>query len=168
MASRPTSETSSRSSASSDKGAADVRAHSAIHVLKGAVTKVLGPRRFTFGQAWEGGAGILKARSEAPPAPQEVSKVEVAANNKVSEDAEILDFEMDRQEAEGHFGTGIYDLCPAPREGVLLHIVRIEGWEASCCSMDHVGSTGSIGAMRIDGVAFDDAKKELELRFHLL
>ena len=168
MASRPTSGISSRSSTSSEKGAADVRAHSAIHVLKGAVTKVLGPRRFTFAQVWEGGAGILKARSEASSTPQEVSKVEVAANNKVSEDAEILDFEMDRQEAERHFGTGIYDLCPAPKEGVLLRIVRIEGWDASCCSMDHVGSTGSIGAMRIDGAAFDDAKKELELRFHLL
>jgi hypothetical protein len=28
----------------------DARAHSAVHVLKGAVTQVLGPRRFTFAQ----------------------------------------------------------------------------------------------------------------------
>ena len=41
---------------------------------------------------------------------QDVSKIEVAANNKVAEDAEIMEFEMDRQEAEGHFGTSIYDL----------------------------------------------------------
>ncbi len=168
MASRPTSGTSSRSSTSSDKGAADVRAHSAVHVLKGAVTHVLGPRRFTFGQVWEGGAGILKARSEASPTPEEVSKIEAAANNKVSEDVEILDFEMDRQEAEGHFGTGIYDLCPAPKGEALLHIVRIDDWEVSCCSKGHVGSTGSIGEMNIDGATFDNARKEVEFRFRLL
>jgi alanyl-tRNA synthetase len=74
---------------------------------------------------------------------------------------------MDRQEAEGHFGTSIYDLCPAQEAGVLLHIVRIQDWEVCCCSKSHVESTGSIGAMRIDGAAFDEEGKELELRFHL-
>ena len=38
--------------------------------------------------------------------------MEAAANRKIAEDAEIVEFKMDRQEAEGHFGTGIYDLCP--------------------------------------------------------
>ena len=75
---------------------------------------------------------------------------------------------MERQEAEGHFGTGIYDLCPAPEAGTLLNIVRIQDWEASCCTQKHVESTGSIGAMKIDGAAFDGAAKELELKFHLL
>jgi Ser-tRNA(Ala) deacylase AlaX len=132
------------------------------------VTKILGPKRFTYAQIWGGKSGILKARSDAAPTAQEISKIEVAANNKVSEDAELLDFEMDRQEAEGHFGTGICDLCPAPEAGALLHIVRIQDWEVSCCSMNHVGSTGSIGAMKIDGVGFDGAGKELELKFHLV
>jgi alanyl-tRNA synthetase len=148
--------------------APDVRAHSAVHVLKGAVTKVLGPKRFTFALVSEGNGGILKAKSDAQPTAQEVSKIQVAANNKVSDDAEFSDFEMERQEAEGHFGTNIYDLCPAPEAGALLHIVRIENWEASCCFKAHVGSTGSIGAIRIDSAEFDDARKELELRFHLL
>ena len=161
MASRPTSETSSRSSTSSPGTDGEVRAHSAIHVLKGAVTKILGPKRFTYAQIWGGRSGILKAKSDAPPTAQEISKIEVAANNKVSEDSELLDFEMDRQEAEGHFGTGIYDLGPAPEAGGLLHIVRIEDWDVSCCSMSHVGSTGSIGAMKIDGARFDEAGKEL-------
>jgi alanyl-tRNA synthetase len=167
MASRPTSETSSRSSRSDPGADAEARAHSALHVLKGAVTKVLGPRRFTYAQVLGEQAGVLKARSETQPTPQEVSKIEVAANNEVSEDVEILDFEMERQEAEGHFGTGIYDLSPAPGEGALLHIVRIQGWDVSCCPRAHVGSTGSVGAMRIDRADFDSAAKELELSFHL-
>jgi len=143
--------------------APEVRAHSAVHVLKGAVTKVLGPRRFTSSES-----GSLRVRSDAAPTGQEVSKIEVAANNKIAEDAEILEFRMERQEAEGHFGTGIYDLCPAPEGEALLNIVRIPDWDASCCNQKHVESTGSIGAMRIDGTTFDEGGRELELRFHLI
>jgi len=143
--------------------ATEVRAHSAVHVLKGAVTKVVGPRKFTFAQA-----GVLKLTSERPPTKQEVGKIEVAANRKIAEDAEILEFSMDRQEAEGHFGTGIYDFAPAPQAGTLLKIVRIPDWDASYCPQAHVESTGSIGAIRIDRTSFDEAGRELELRFHLL
>jgi len=141
----------------------EVRAHSAAHVLKGAVVKVLGPRRFTFSQT-----GLLKVKSDAVPTEQEISKIEVAANNKVAEDAEMLEFSMDRQEAEGHFGEGLFDLCPAPEGGELLNIVRIPDWDASCCTQKHVESTVSIGAIRVDGAVFDAVRNEVELRFHLL
>ena len=141
----------------------EVRSHSAMHVLKGAVTKVLGPRRFVFGED-----GVLKFKSERPPTPQELGRIGAAANRKIAEDAEVLEFEMDRQEAEGHFGTGIYELSPAPGPGDLLRIVRIHDWEASCCPREHVESTGSIGAIRIDGATFDDAAKEAAIRFHIL
>jgi alanyl-tRNA synthetase len=141
----------------------DVRAHSSVHVLKGAVMKVLGPRHFIFG-----GAGVLRFQSDGQPSAQEVGKIEAAANRKIAEDAEVVEFGMDKQEAEGHFGTGIYDFAPAPEAGTLLSIVRIEDWETSHCPQAHVSSTGSIGAIRIDGAAFDDGKKEVVIRFHLL
>jgi len=163
MASRPTSGTSSRSSTSSGKSADEVRAHSAVHVLKGAVTKVLGPRHVTFGEA-----GVLRFRSESPVSAQEVGRIGAAANRKIAEDAEILEFSMDRQEAEGHFGTGIYDLSQAPEGGALLSVVRIPDWDASHCPQAHVDSTGSIGAIRMDGASFDEGAREVVLRFHLL
>jgi alanyl-tRNA synthetase len=163
MASRPTSETSSRSSASSGKSAEEVRAHSAVHVLKGAVTKVVGPRHVTFGEE-----GVLKFRSEAPVSAQDLGKIGAAANRKIAEDEEILEFSMDRQEAEGHFGTGIYDLSQAPEGAALLSVVRIPDWDASHCPRAHVDTTGSIGAIRMDGASFDERAKEVVLRFHLL
>ncbi len=163
MASRPISGTSSRSSTSKPGNSGESRAHSAIHVLTGAVTNVLGPRRFTFANA-----RVLKFRSEAPLSAQEVGKIEAAANRKVEEDAEIVEFSMDKGEAEGHFGTGIYDLCPAPQNETLLRIVRIPDWGASCCDKSHTESTGSIGAIRVDACSFDEKAKELELKFHLL
>jgi len=141
----------------------EVRAHSATHVLRGAVTKVLGPRRFTFAQD-----GLLKFESHEMPTEEELSRIEVAANNKVAEDAEVLEFSMERQEAEGHFGTGIFDLCPAPGAGELLNVVRIQDWDAGCCTQKHVDTTGSIGALKIDRAGYDDRAKEVELRFHLL
>jgi alanyl-tRNA synthetase len=168
MASRPTSETSSRSSTSSPDADGEARAHSAIHVLKGAVTKVLGQRQFTSAKLGEGRTGVLKAASDSPATAQEVSKIEAVANGEIAEDAEFVEFKMDRQEAEGHFGMRIYDLSRAPDVGVLLNIVRIPDWDASCCSQAHVESTGSIGEIRIDGSSFDGARKELELKFHLL
>lgn len=163
MASRPTSGTFSRSSTSNQRSAAEVRAHSAVHVLKGAVAKVLGPRKFTFGEA-----GVLKFHSDVEVSPQEVGKIEAAANRKIAEDAEILEFSMERQEAEGHFGPGIYDLTPAPKTDGLLKMVRIPEWDAGYCLQAHVESTGSIGAIRVDAARFDEARKEVELRFHLL
>jgi alanyl-tRNA synthetase len=149
-------------SASSQEGAAEVRAHSAVHVMKGAVTKALGPKHVLFGEA-----GVLKLKSEGPVTAQELGNMEAAANRKVAEDAEILEFKMERQEAEGHFGTGIYDLAPPPEAGALLSIVRRPDWDASHCPKAHVDTTGSIGAIRIDGATFDEAGKELVLRFHL-
>jgi alanyl-tRNA synthetase len=163
MASRPTSETSSRSSTSSESGYAEVRAHSAVHILKGAVTNVLGPRRFAASPA-----GQLRVRAEAAPTRQEVSKIEVASNNKIAEDAEFLEFGMERQEAEGHFGEGLFDLSPAPEDGALLKIVKIEDWDVSCCSRKHVESAGSIGAIRIEGADWDDGLKVVTLRFRLV
>src|SRR5229473_676794 len=156
MGLRPSSETSSRSSTSSDESAADVRPHSAVHVLQGAVTQVLGPSRFTSAQIGRDRSGILKARSGRIPGAQDVSRIEAAANEKIGE------------EAEGHFGIGIYDLCPAPEGEEPLKMVRIPEWDASCCARVHVDSTGPIGTLRIDGSTFDQAGKEFELRFHVL
>ena len=111
---------------------------------------------------------MLKVTAEGAPTKQEVGKIEAAANRKIAEDAEILEFSMERQEAEGHFGTGIYDFAPAPQSDSLLKIVRIPDWDASYCPQAHVESTGSIGAIRIDSASFDEAGREVELRFHLV
>jgi Ser-tRNA(Ala) deacylase AlaX len=94
--------------------------------------------------------------------------IEAAANGKIAEDAEVLEFWMERREAEGHFGTWIYDLCPAPEGEELLKMLRIPDWDASCCSRAHVDGTGSIGALKLELLTFDEARRELELTFRLV
>ena len=164
---RPSSETSSRSS-TSEGSDAEVRAHSAVHLLQGAVRSVLGLRRFTSAQTLGDKSGILSVGSDTLPSAQDVSMIEAAANDKIAEDAEVVEFRMERREAEGHFGTGIYDLCQASEGEELLKMVRIPDWDASCCSRAHVDGTGSIGALKIELLTFDDARRELELTFRLV
>ncbi len=167
MASRPTSETCSRSSGSSAESPGSIRAHSAAHVVKGAVTRLLGPRRVTSVESTEAGLETLKIELEKGPTPQEIADIERAANGEIGEDAEFIEFEMDRAEAEAHFGKGIYDFHPEG-EGGLLRMVRIPDWEASSCRRPHTQSTKEIGALRFERASFDDSKKELELEFRLL
>jgi alanyl-tRNA synthetase len=144
----------------------EVRAHSCVHVLKGAVVKVLG-QRYTASVRTSAGKGVLTVQMERRPTPEELSKVWEEANAKVSEGAELIEFVMERREAEGHWGKALYDLFPVPEGAGMLRIVRIEGWEVNCCMEDHVESTRAIGRIEAQHVRFRESKKLLELRFRL-
>ena len=144
---------------------AEVRTHSALHVLKGAVVAVLGPRK-TASTHVAGGHGRLTVQMERKPSPEEMAAIQAAANRKIAENAEVLQFEMERPEAEGHFGAAIYDLFPVP-DAQRLTIVRIPEWEVNCCRAKHVDTTGELIGIKIDGVRFRGAKGLLEIGFSL-
>ncbi len=145
---------------------AEVRTHSAVHVLKGAVIKILGARLTTSVHVSEN-RGLLAVEFGRKPSNEEIAKVEAEANRKVQEDSEILQFEMDREEAERHFGRGIYDAFPVPEAATRLMIVRIPEWETNCCAMKHVESTSEIGRIKVDRVRFRGGKDLLEIEFHI-
>jgi alanyl-tRNA synthetase len=165
MVSRHTSETSSRSSTSDETGPEEVRTHSAVHVLRGAVTAALGPQ--TVREEREGSVLIGYERELTP---QLISEIEAAANTKISEDLEFLEFEMERAEAEGHFGKGIYDL-ETPAEDApssLVRVVRIPEWDTSVCSRRHTETTGEIGAIKLGEATLDAGRKQVRLDFSLV
>ncbi|MDG6985518.1 MAG: alanyl-tRNA editing protein [Nitrososphaerota archaeon] len=142
------------------------RTHSAVHVVKGAVQKVLGAK-WTASVFVSGRHGRLTVQYDRKPTDDELRRVEQAANAKVSEGAEVLEFEMERKEAEGHFGDAIYDLFPVPAEVTLLRIVRIPDWNINCCNESHVDSTSQIGTVRLGKARFRNSKRELEIEFDL-
>jgi alanyl-tRNA synthetase len=144
----------------------ETRTHSAVHVVKGAVQKVLGAK-WTASVYVSGKHGRLTVQFDRKPTDGELEKIEQAANAKVSEGAEILEFEMERQEAEGHFGDAIYDLFPVPGEVTLLNIVRIPDWNINCCNERHVDNTAEIGRVRLGKSRFRNSKRELEIEFDL-
>lgn len=146
--------------------AEEERTHTAVHVLKGAVQSVLGAK-CTASTFVSGTHGRLTVQFERKPTSEEVSKVERAANRKVAEGAEVLEFEMEREEAERHFGDQIYDLFPVPSSAVRLKLVRIPDWNINCCVERHVENTLQVGRIKLGKLRFRGSKKELELEFDL-
>ncbi len=144
----------------------EVRAHTAVHVLKGAVQNVLGAKR-TTSTFVAGRHGRLTVQFDRRPTAEELRMVEEAANRKIVEGAEVLEFEMEKQEAEMHFGDQIYDLFPVPATATRLKIVRIPEWNINCCAERHVESTSLVGPMKLGRTRFRNSKKELELEFEL-
>lgn len=144
----------------------DARTHTAAHVLKGAVQSVLGAK-WTSSVRTSGRHGRLTVQFDRKPEDWEMAKVEDAANAKVSEGAEVLEFEMERGEAEGHFGESIYDLFPVPSEVTILKLVRIVDWNINCCIRGHVENTAQVGRIALGKPQFRNSKQELELPFDL-
>jgi alanyl-tRNA synthetase len=145
----------------------EVRTHSALHVVKGAAQRVLGAS-LTTSVYVSGPHGRLTVQFERKPTEVEMAKLEQASNDKVAEGAEVLEFEMEREEAEGHFGKQIYDLFPVPGGVTRLKIVRIPDWNVNACNEDHVENTLQVGKVRLGEPRFRNSKKELEIPFDLV
>ena len=144
----------------------DVRTHSALHVLKGAVQIVLGAR-WTASVYVSGTHGRLTVQFDRKPTDTELLKIEHAANQRISEGVQLIEFEMDREEAERNFGDQIYDLFPLPSTITKLKLVRIPDWNVNCCVKKHVENTVHIGSLKLGRVRFRGAKRLLELEFDL-
>ena len=145
----------------------EIRTHSGLHVIKGTVERVLGAKK-TASVYVSGGHGRLTVQYERKPTEEEMQRIEKAANDKIAEGAEVLEFEMERAEAEGHFGGDIYDLFPVPPGTSRLHIVRIPDWNINCCNERHVENTLQIGKIKLGRARYRNSKRELEIEFDLV
>ena len=134
--------------------------------MKGAVQKVLGAK-WTASVYVSGRHGRLTVQFDRKPTAEEVAGIERAANKKIAEGAEVLEFEMEKEEAEGHFGDATYDLFPVPSGVTRLRIVRIPEWNINCCTEAHVENTLQIGRVRLGTPRFRNSKRELEVEFDL-
>ncbi len=144
----------------------ETRTHSALHVLKGAVQRVIGAKK-TASVYVSGSHGRLTVQFDRKPTDEEMARIAQATNEKVAEGAEVLEFEMEKDEAEGHFGDAIYDLFPVPTGVTRLKIVRIPDWNINCCNERHVENTLQVGKVKLEKPRFRNSKKELEIEFDL-
>ena len=147
----------------------EVRAHTALHVVKGAVVKVLGEKaKWTAGVYVSGNHGRLTVKFDRKPTPEEVAEIERLANGKVEENVPIEVYELPREEAEKRFGEDMYDLFPVPEEVNTLKVVVIDGWNVNACNKEHTRTTGEIGEIKIRKVRFRKSKELLEISFDVL
>jgi len=146
----------------------EARTHSALHVLKGAVVKVLGmDAKWTASVYIDGNHGRLTVKYNRKPSEEEIRRIEEEANKKIREDVNILIHDMDREEAEERWGDLIYDLFPIPESIRRLTIVEIPGWNVNACNKLHVNKTGEIGRLEIKKYRFRKRKELLEISFDI-
>jgi len=144
----------------------EVRTHTALHVLKGAVVKVLGAK-WTAGVAVDGSHGRLTVWFDRKPTDEELAEIEELANAKIREGAPVEELELDRAEAEGRWGDTIYDQFPLPASIIRLKVFHLPGWNVNACNKEHTTSTGEIGSLRIAKARFRASKKLLEISFDI-
>ncbi len=149
----------------------EVRAHSALHVVKGAVVRVLGEgARWTASTYVSGRHARLTVKFDRKPSPDEVRAIEELANRKAAEGLIFETVTMPREEAERIYGDEIYDLFPVPshvRELTIVIVRDVDGgvWNINACSKQHVHSSRCIGRIRIGKVRFRRSKQLLEIPF---
>ncbi|HIH72185.1 MAG: Uncharacterized protein XD43_0509 [Thermococcales archaeon 44_46] len=147
----------------------EVKTHTALHVLKGAVVKVLGEgAKWTASVYVSGSHGRLTVKFNRKPSEEEIKEIEGRANEKIRENVPIKVYELPREEAERRFGEDMYDLFPIPEEVRTLKVVVIEGWNINACNKEHTKTTGEIGEIKIRKVRFRKAKELLEISFDVV
>ncbi|MCO6040578.1 alanyl-tRNA editing protein [Thermococcus alcaliphilus] len=147
----------------------EVKTHTALHVLKGAVVKVLGEEaKWTASVYVSGNHGRLTVKFNRKPAEEEIKEIESRANEKIKEDVPIFVYELPKKEAEKRFGEDMYDLFPIPEEVRTLRVVVIEDWNVNACNKEHTKTTGEIGEIKIRKVRFRKAKELLEISFDVV
>ncbi|RLF74306.1 alanyl-tRNA editing protein [Thermococci archaeon] len=147
----------------------EVKTHTALHVLKGAVVKVLGEEaKWTASVYVSGKHGRLTVKFNRKPTKEEIKEIERLANEKIRENVSVEVYELPRDEAEKRFGKEIYDLFPLPEEIRTLKVVVIEGWNINACKKKHTKTTGEIGQIKIRKVRFRKAKELLEISFDVV
>jgi len=142
----------------------NIKVDSALHVLKGAVQKVLNAP-LTTGTYAENDHGRLTVEFDRDINEQEILEIEKQANEKIQENVPIQVIDMQRDTAEKQFGNKIYDKFPIPAHIKNLKVVVIEDW--NCCIGQHFQKTGEIGTIKITKTRFRNSRNELEISFDI-
>jgi alanyl-tRNA synthetase len=151
----------------------EVRTHTALHILKGAVVKILGKEAMWTASTYVNGKhGRLTVQFNRKPTVDEVKSIEELANVKIREDLKIEVIKMSRDEAENTYGEVIYDLFRVPENVRELYIVIIRDsdgsiWNINACNKQHLPSSRSIGRIKLDNPRFRASKNLLEIPFDI-
>jgi alanyl-tRNA synthetase len=144
----------------------EVRTHTALHVVKGAIQKVLGAK-WTTSVSVNGSHGRISVEFDRKPTDSEITLIEQYANNKIAENLPIMIHNLSRIEAEERWGDIIYDKFSIPEHITELSICQIKDWNINACNKEHTSSTGEIGSVRIMKPRFRAKKSLLEIPFDI-
>jgi alanyl-tRNA synthetase len=144
----------------------DHRTHTALHVIKGAIQKVLGAK-WTASTSSSGTHGRIAVQFDRKPTDEEIKQIQDLSNQKVMENVPIEIHSMNREEAETRWGNIIYDLFPLPDYIKEIQICQIPGWNVNACNKKHTKKTGQIGKIKVTKTRYRNSKQLLEVSFDI-
>jgi len=144
----------------------ETRVHTALHILKGSVRKVLGDdARWTSGVHASITGGRLTIQFNRKPTDEELEEIEEKANKIVKENVKIISHQLSTEEAKKRFGDEHLDLFPVPDSVKNLTVVEIPGWNINACNKSHTKQTSEVGEITIRKTRFRRAKQRLEISY---
>jgi len=147
----------------------------ALHILKGAIVKVLHTPLTLTTECKSHTKGKISVEYTLPvvPSDHQVTEIEGLANEIIREDVKVEVLKMGRKEAEERYrkepvnGTFIYDKFPVPESVTELTLIHIKDWNINCCPSEHLSTTGEMGGIKILNLNHRPSKNELEFSFEV-
>ncbi len=146
----------------------EVRTHTALHIIKGAIVKVLGEdAKWSTSANVNGLKGRIAVEFNRKPTDEEIADIERLANEKVAENAPIETHEMTRKDAEARWDDWIYDKWPIPDHIQDVTVFHLPDWNVNCCGYEHPETTGPVGMIAVRKTRFRNSKQVLEVSYEL-
>jgi alanyl-tRNA synthetase len=146
----------------------EVRTHTALHIVKGAIVKVLGDNaKWSTSAGVNGSHGRIAVEFNRKPTDQEIADIQRMINEKIIEDAEIEIHELGRKDAEARWGDWIYDKFPLPESIQRLSIFYLPDWNVNACNKEHTKTTGQVGSIKITKTRYRNSKQVLEVSYEV-
>ena len=144
----------------------EVRCHTALHIVKGAIVKVLGKdAKWSTSTNINGNHGRIAVEFNRKPSEQEKKDIQRQVDLKIMEDAPIELHRMNRKDAEERWGDWIYDKFPLPDTIQEISIFHLPEWNVNACNKQHTASTGEVGSIKITKTRYRNSKNVLEVSF---
>ena len=146
----------------------EVRTHTALHIVKGAIVNVLGvDAKWSTSAGVDGRRGRIAVEYNRKPTSEEIEEIQRRVNEKVAEDASIEIHSMSRKAAEDRWGDWIYDKFPLPESIQHVSIFHLPDWNVNACNKQHTNSTGEVGEIEIVKTRYRNSKNVLEVSFEI-
>ena len=146
----------------------EIRTHTALHIVKGAIVKTLGQEaKWTTSVATDGNHGRIAVEYPTKPTDQELEEIQHKIDEKIEEDTKIQIHHLNRKEAEKRWGDQIYDKFPVPDHIQKLTILHLPDWNINACNHKHTETTGQIGKVKITKTRYRNSKQILEISYNL-
>jgi len=146
----------------------ETRTHTALHIVKGAIVKILGEdAKWSTSAGVNGNHGRIAVEYNRKPTDEEITEIQRKVDEKIAENAKIEIHQLGRKDAEDRWGDWIYDKFPLPESIQQLTVFYLPDWNVNACNKHHTETTGQIGSIKITKTRYRNSKQVLEVSYEV-